>query len=707
MALISKIRNYTGLLIAVIGIGLAAFVLGDFLGYGPMRQQRFDVGKADGNAITYMHFENRVQQQISNWQQQTGQSAGPREAFQMRNQVWNEMIREILMEEVYDNLGIYVTAEELFNMIHSTNPPQVLRQSFSDPMTGQYDPQQVTDFLRNFNQLDPSVRNQWMRLEDFMKQERREDKYHALIGNGYLVPAQLAAFDFVSRNTTADIRFVYKPHADLDDDEFSFSERELRRVYDQNKHRFKQDASRSVTFVSLPVFPSDTDRQNTLNDLLQLKDEFAQAQNIASFTNSMSDRRFDPTFHAPGSLSPQIDPEIFDMPVGSIIGPYMEDNAYILAQLVDSQLRPDSMRASHILVAYQGSAASNPETARTYDAARQKADSILRVVRNSPARFAALATQLSDDPSAAMNQGDLDWFQDGAMVPPFNEAVVENPTGTFLTVETDFGFHVVHVTGKSRPSRKVQVAQLVRNIEPGSATFRNTFEQISEFANNVRNNKGAFEAAADEAGLNARQADRIGIMDMSLPGIEQGRAIVQWAFDEETRTGDVSRIFELDDIFVIAKLNSKQEEGLPSLDQIRQSIQDIASRDRKKEKIAQEMKALMDGRSLDEIAAAMELEVKEAQNLTFNSRNIPGVGPEPIVIGTLFAGNDQTKKGPIKGNNGVFIVEVVRKDETIAPEDLTQARQPLLQAFKNRVPGQAFNAIKENARIEDNRALFF
>jgi peptidyl-prolyl cis-trans isomerase D len=204
-----------------------------------------------------------------------------------------------------------------------------------------------------------------------------------------------------------------------------------------------------------------------------------------------------------------------------------------------------------------------------------------------------------------------------------------------------------------------------------------------------------------------RQADRLGIMDMSLPGVEQGRAIVQWAFDEETSTGEVSRIFELEDLFVIAKLNLKQDEGIPSLDQIRPNITDIAIREKKNEQIAEEMQALMDGRSLDDIAATMELDVQEAENLSFNSRNIPDVGPEPIVIGTLFAQPDQTTKGPIKGNNGVFILEVTRMDDTSAPEDLTQARMTLQQTFKNRVPGEAFDAIKDNAKIEDNRALFF
>lgn len=706
MAVINKIRNYSGLLIAVIGIGLAAFVLGDFLGYGPMRQQRFDVGKADGTAITYMHFENRVQQQLSNWQQQTGQTPGQREAFQMRQQIWNEMLREILMQEIFENLGINVTAEELFDMIHGDDPHAVLRQSFADPVTGQYDPQQVTDFLRNFNQLDPSIRNQWLRLEEFMKQDRRESKYHQLISNAYFVPGPMAKSDFMNRNKTADIRFVYKPHASIDGEQIEISDRELRRVYEEHKHRFKQEASRSITYVSLPVFPSDEDRENTLNDVLALKDELAATENIGPFINAMSDKRFNPTFREQGTLSPQIDPEIFDMEVGSIIGPYMEDNAYVLAKLVDAQMRPDSMRASHILIAYQGSAASSQETTRNYEAAQQKADSLLQVVRNNPARFAALASQLSDDPSAAMNQGDLEWFRDGDMVPPFNEGVIENPTGSYFTVETDFGFHVVHVTGKSPLRKKVQVAKLVRNIEPGTTTYRNTFARISEFASGVRNATD-FQTAAEEAELNVRQADRLGMMDMTLPGIENGRPIVQWAFDQDTRVGDISRIFELENNFVIATLTQKMDAGIPPLDKIRQNIMDIAVRERKMEMIAEEMKALMAHASIDDIAEQLELEVKEANNISFNSRSLPGAGNEPKVIGTLFANISDTTIGPIKGNNGVFIIKVEQVNDAIIPDDLTQARETTHRAFKNRVPGQTFQAVKDNARIEDNRAMFF
>lgn len=707
MAVITKIRNYSGLLIAVIGIGLAAFVLGDFLGYGPMRQQRFDVGRVEGTSIPFQHFEYRVTQQIDNWQAQTGvTSVGPREAFQFRQQVWNEMVREILLEEEFGRLGIDVTAEELYDMIHGSDPHPILVQSFTDPATGSYDPQQVVDFLRNFDRLDPNIRNQWVMLEQYMKQERREGKYHQLIGSAYVIPTQWAAKDFKSRNTTADIRFVFKRTTDIPDDQVSVSDRELRRVYDENKHRFKQEASRGLKYVAMTVFPSEEDRENTLREIMQLKDEMESVENIQAFINSLSDRRFDPSFREQGTLSPQIDPEIFDVPVGTIIGPYMEDNAYILAKLVDAQWRPDSMRASHILIAYQGSMASGPETILSRDEASQQADSILNVVRRNPGRFGALAMELSADPTAAMNEGDLEWFRDGDMVAPFNEAVVAANTGSFISVETDFGFHVVHVTGKSPTTKKVQVAKLTRNIEPGNRTFQEAYSRISGFANDLRNRKN-FDEAAEAADLNVREAQRLGRMDLTLPGIDSGRQIIQWAFDDDTRTGNFSRIYELDNTFVVAQVTEKRDEGIPDLDEIRGQIMALAMQEKKKELIANQMRDAMASGSLEDLSSQMGLELLEAYDVTFTTNNLPEAGPEPRVIGSLAAMEEGQVKGPIKGNNGVFVVELVWRSESVAPEDLTQSKRTLQSTFRNRVPAQAFQAIKDNARIEDNRAMFF
>ncbi len=707
MAVIQKIRNYSGLLIAVIGIGLAAFVLGDLLGPGPTGPRRFDVGEVEGTTITYQQFEQRAQQQIDNWQQQTGERASQQDVFQIRQQVWDQMVEEILLEEEFDRLGLRVSGEELYELITGDDPHPMLVQSFQDPATGAYDRDQVLEFMSNFGALDRGTQQQWMMLEDFIRQDRAEEKYHQLIGSGYIVPGPMAEMDYRHRNTTADIHYIYKTHDDIDDAEVTISDRELRRAYEANKHRFEQEATRSLKYATLAVFPSEEDQQAVLDDILQRKERLKEAENIERFINAQSHERFDPAFYSQGELSPNIDPDIFDAEVGDVFGPYMEDNAYVVSMLKDSQMRPDSMHASHILVAYQGSASAGEETIRTREQAEQKADSLLRVLRNNPAQLPMLAMELSDDPSAEMNQGDLDWFQDGMMVPEFNEAVVENPTGSYVIAETDFGFHVIHVTDKSPLTQQVQVAKLVRRVEPSSDTFRMANNRITTFAELLRES-GDFEGAAEEADLNVREADRVGKMDFSLPGVEEGRSIVMWAFDPDTRVGDFSRIYEFDDQFVVATVTSKQDEGIPPMDQIRPRIEEIARRDKKQEMVAEEMtEILTTGASLQEVAAQMNLEVMTAEGIHFGTPTLPDLGPEPKLIGALFAKGPNEITKPVKGNNGVFIAEAIRMDDAGTPENLQQAAQPLRNAFRNRVQMQAFRAIKDKADITDDRAMFF
>lgn len=691
-------------MIAVIGFALAAFVLGDFLGYGPMGGQRFDVGKINKTTISYQEFEQRVNEQAENWRAQTGQAnLGAREAFQIREQVWTQMQREILLGGELERLGIEVTSEELFDMIHGSEPHSLIVQSFTNPQTGAYDPQQVIEFLQNFDLLEPSVQSQWVNVEQFMKRERAESKYHNLISKAYYVPQVFARKDYQDRNASADIRFVYQPFTDINDTLVSVSDRELRRHYDENKDSFQREASRSIEYVSFNVFPTDEDREALRTELLELKDELEQTEDIIPFINSVSDRRFDPTFHGQGSLSPEIDPLFFDAPTGTVHGPYVDGNSLVLAKLVDAQMRPDSMQASHILVAFAGSAAPTQVT-RSLPQARERADSILAVVRQNPARFPEVALEASDDPSAQVNMGDLGWFRDGDMVSTFNEAVISNPTGSMVTAESEFGIHVIHVTGKSAGSKKIQVAFLTRDIEPSTRTYQNVYAQASTFASRLRESK-AFRQTAEEQDASVRTAENIREMDFSLPGIENPRGIIQWAFMEDTRQDDFSRIFELDNRFIIATVTEVIEEGIPELEQIRDEVTRLVIREKKFEMVSNQISQA--GNNLEEIAGELGREVQTAADLRFTASNLPGAGQEPKVIGSAFAMEENTLSPPIKGQNGVFVVQVTRQEAATVPDDLSASKRQIKSALSNRVPNDVLQAIKNNARIEDNRSMFY
>ncbi len=706
MAVIGKIRSYSGLLIAVIGIALAAFVLGDFLGYGPTGVQTMEVGQVGRTKIVYPQFEERVAQAVDNWRNQTGrQTPDARETFQIRQQVWDQMVREILMTREFEQLGIQISADELTELVIGSDPHPAILQSFTNPNDGSFDPQTVIEFIQNLNQMEPSMQNQWFMLEDFIREQRKETKYHTLIRKGFFAPEVLARKDYRDRNITADIRLIAKRFNEIDDTLVSVSDRDLRSVYNERKQEFKREASRDLEYVVFPIFPSEQDRQTIRQETERLKSEMEQAENIENFINANSDRRFNPMFLSREQLSPEIEDILFDAEVGTMHGPYVDDNAFVVSVLTDIQMRPDSMQASHILISHLATRTATPETTRTREQAQQKADSILTVVRRSPNTFAALAAELSEDPSAVTNQGDLGWFPDGAMVEPFNEAVINTPVNNFTVAESEFGFHVIRVTGKSPASRKVQVAHLARTIDYSNQTFQRVFNEASAFSAALRDNKD-FDAVAEEQGLSKRIADNLRPMDNTIPGIDNPRSIIQWAFAERTQKGSISQIFDLEGRFVVARVARVNEEGVPSLDEIRDEIMAIAIREKKAEMIADEFRQAQ-GSTLDEKAASIGLDVRNVENVRFNSNTLQGFGAEPAVIGSIFALEANTLSVPIKGNAGVFMVEVTRKDQVIEPENLQAQQNQLKTTFRNRVPGESVRALRESADIKDNRHMFY
>jgi len=356
MAVIGKIRSYSGLLIAVIGIALAAFVLGDFMGYGPTGAQNLEVGIVGKSKIMYPEFENRVSQQVENWRQQTGnQTIGQREAFQIRQQVWNQMLREVLLNREFESLGLEISPDELTELIIGRNPHPSIIQSFSNPVDGSFDPQMVIEFIQNLDVMDPSMQRQWFMLEEFIKQQRKETKYHNMISRGYYVPEVLASIDFQNKNATADIRVALKRFTEIDDTLVTVTDRDLRNAYNEHKNQFRREASRDLEYVVFPVFPSEQDRDIIRQETERLKTELVNTTDVVSFINANSDQRFDPRYYGRGELSPEIEELMFDAEPGTIYGPYEEGNAFVVAKLQDVQFRPDSMRASHILIAHQAS----------------------------------------------------------------------------------------------------------------------------------------------------------------------------------------------------------------------------------------------------------------------------------------------------------------------------------------------------------------
>src|SRR5690606_3639475 len=223
---------------------------------------------------------------------------------------------------------------------------------------------------------------------------------------------------------------------------------------------------------------------------------------------------------------------------GDIYGPYKVDNSFYISKVLETKKMADSVESKHILIRYVGTMRAPETVTKTKEEAKKLADSILGVVKKDKTKFAALATEFSED-SSKDNGGDLGNSTPGRMVPPFDTFIFNNPTGTLGLVETDFGFHVVEVGKQSAAKPAVKLATVVKIVEPSDKTTNQVFSDASKFEVTV--NSGNFSELAKVQNLEVKLVNKLGNLDSNLPGIGENRPIVNWAFNKDTKIVDTKR----------------------------------------------------------------------------------------------------------------------------------------------------------------------
>jgi len=704
MAVIGNIRKHSTFLIIIIGIALAAFVLGDFAkGGGGSRE--VNIGNVAGEDITIMDFNQKADQFIQNTkQQQNKERLTSDEIYRLKEDTWKQMVREILMEKEYEELGLTVTTDELFDLVQGPNPHPLIIQYFTDPATGQYNRNLIIDYLQNLDNLPADAKQQWISFEEYIKNDHLSTKYKALISNGYYVPEELAKFSYAEENDNASITYVASKYADLADSLVTVTDADYQAYYDKNKERYEQEASREIEYVTFEIQPSMKDMEAARKNIDQIYGEFKSTNDAVRFVKSTSDTPVDTTWKASGQLPVQIDSIMFNSEVGTVTQPYLDNYIFTTARLMDVSYRPDSLKASHILIAYAGAMRANPEINRSKKEAEELADSLYNIVRASDENLTELAMRFSDDGSVAQNSGDLGWFADGQMVFAFNEAVADSKVGDISMVETPFGYHIIKSTGKKEEVKKVKVAVVNREIIESNETYQKTFSKASKLASENKN-IDAFNDAITEDGLTKKSANNLREMSNFISGLQYPRQIIHWAFNENTEVGDVSSVFDFEGMFVVAALKSKTEKGYPELDDIKDRLTVFVTNEAKGKELSDKMSGFND---INQVAQELNLEKVDVNSLTFASRNIQGFGAENEVIGALFGMNAEETSEPIIGNAAVFVAKLNKLANAPEKENYTQNSTTLINAFTQRVSQDfPYRAIEEASDIEDNRSLFY
>ena len=707
MATLQTIRTKAGLLVAiVIGISLAAFILGDMFqgGTSLFQRNRLKIGEINGESIQYPQFQQEVERLGDIYRMNSQQNQLDENTWvQVREQTWQSMVRNLVMNDVYNKLGITVSSDELFDMLQGTNLHPIIQQLFRNPNTGQVDRGAVIQFLRNLETgVAPEQRQYWLYLENQIVDERIQSKYNNLVGKGLYVTNLEAEKSLQSRIKQVNFDYIMLSHNTVADSQVVATDRELRDYYNKNQNNYQQEKLRQVEYITFAVTPSSQDFSAAEEWINGIVSDFASATDNVAFVNSNSDEGFDGNWYKQENLPEDIGIWIYETgaEVNDIFGPYFENDAYKLAKLHASEMMPDSVEARHILL--------RVETQQELIQMQALADS-LKTAIESGSNFSALAMEFSDDQGSAIQGGDLGWFGRGMMVEPFENAAFNNKVNEVTIVNSQFGIHIVQTTARGKETQQVQVAYLVRNVTPSTKTYQDVYAKASEFAGKNLT-KSNFDAAVAEQNLNKRSAS-VRETDRQIPGLPNSRPLIRAAYNSKPGTiiQDVqgSTIFDLGDNFVIATLVSATEEGIASFEEVRTRVELAVLKEKKLQFLADKAKAAMEGKTdLDAIAAELATTVRNATNINFTSIQVPGIGMEPKVVGVATSLPANEISSPVKGNNGVFIIKVtsVTKGED---QDVENEKLRLAQNLTFRATSQAYNVHRDKAEVEDERAKFY
>lgn len=685
MVSLESIRRRSGLLMVVIGVGLFGFLGMDF-----MSSQRSggsadaSVGEVYGESVDIQSFEARVQEQV-NAQKQNNPDV---DVSQVRNSIWNQMVRELVMAKEYEALGVVVGSDELFDMIQGNNPNASVKQAFTDPATGAFDRARLLQYLKEDidNDVTGQTRARWIQFEQALQQNRQTQKYNSLVAKGLNVSDFEAQANYNFQNEVRNASYIQIPLKTIADSLVDVSDSELSDYMYENSDRFQQDASRAVEYVVFAVNPSAADDQAALAWTNDIKAEFAITENNEAFLRRYSDGAGAPlTYVDKEKLAANV-ASLFTATEGTVVGPFKQGNrVYRLAKLVASASRPDSVEARHILLT-----GANAEAV---------ADSLKNLIEGGRS-FASLAEANSQDPGSAAKGGDLGWFAEGLMVDEFNEACFTAKKGALQLVNSQFGTHLIEVTAKSRSSKKVKVAYLDRKVEPSNETYSGVFTQAGKFA--AENTSATqFNETVSAENLSKRIADNLQENTNTITGLDNPRALVRWSY--EANIGEVSDVFTFANKFVIATLTEINEEGMQDLEDVRGDIT-TSVRDQKRVDMLKEQ--LQGASSLEELANDYGVSVKTVEGVTFNNNQVAGLGNEPAFVGATFSLEEGATSTPFAGKSAVF---VVRADNVIsAPEGATTTlKQQLTTALQSRAGYQAYQSLQDLADVQDNRADFY
>jgi len=708
MSVIQKIRTkYAKLAGGVIAVALVAFILMDALSSrsGNLFGDDTSVVKVNGEEIDYIEYTRRTK----DYEILYGSNQNVDDNFrsQINDMALQDLIKEELIVEQAEKLGLMVTEAEKKDMIYGNDPDQAVKsyQPFTNPNTKDFDPQYVKLFEEQADQLDPTgkARAHWETFKDYIVRNSLTKKFNTLFTSAVYMPKFLVEAKAKEQAQMASIDYVTIQFDDIKDEEVKLTDDDYKAFMKKHKESYSTDeTTRAIEYVTFNVIPTQQDTARALGVLNAIKDDFVNAADAESFVNRNSEQSYDGSYKMKKNYQSMYADSIFSLPVGSVYGPVYEGEDYKLVKVIDKKTFPDSIKCRHILI----KTSDKGQLVAEDSIAKMKIDSVVAAIK-SGASFVDMVQQYSDDEGSKQTGGEYTFTfeQKNSLSKEFSDFIFEGKAGESKTVKVENnsygGYHYIEILSQSGFAPAMKLAVVSKGLFAGDETENDVYAKAAEFAGS-NSTAAEFDKAAAEQNLQKLVADNIKISDFSIPGIGPSREIIRWMYKAEKN--EVSQVFAMTGKYIIAKLSAINKEGMRTLDSnLRQNIEPELRNEKKADMIAKKYEGK---KSLAEIATAATSQVQSFDSFRGNNSFSGPMGYAPKVIGYSFCKEfkPNTISPAIKEQSGVYFITLKNRTEGSGQDStfVERERSMMQMETKNTINGQITEQLKKKASIKYN-----
>nr|WP_314682089.1 peptidylprolyl isomerase [uncultured Prevotella sp.] len=715
MAALGKIRSKGGILVGAIGLALFAFLAGDAARScdGIKGEARQQIGEILGKKISVQDYQKLIdeyQSAIKFTMQRDNLT--DQELNQVKDQVWQQLVSNRVIEADAEKVGLTVTEKEIQNVLNEGTNPMLVQTPFVNQQTGRFDVNALKQFFDSYNKAkaakSPQVEQMqaiydyWLFVEKNLRAQLLGQKYQALLASCVLSNKAEAKMAFKDNNEESQIQLASLAYSTVKDADVKVTDDDLKAKYEELKPAFRQNVeTRDIKFVDFQIKASAADRSQVVKEMNDFQKQLASAEDPAAVVSKSGSEI--PYLGLPVSNKayqqyPDIASKIDSLSVGTTgVVENAQDNTLNIIRVLSKGQLADSIQFRQINIA-----------AATLDEARAKADSIQKALAGG-ADFDALAKRYGQT-------GEKVWFtgQQYEMAPSMSQdnrtfinALLNGEVNATQNLALTQGNIILQVLDKKAFTTKTTAAVIKKVVDFSKATRSNAYNKFSEFV--AKSSTVAdLEKNAPKSGYQVQSLNDISTAEHYVGGIPGTRDALKWLF--EAKQGEVSPLYECgnnDHLLVIA-LTAIHPQGYRSWDDAQ--VKEILKREVIKDKKAEKLMAKLKGVNSIAAAQAKGAKVSSVNQITFAAPAfVQATGSvEPALSGAV-AGTAAGKfsKAPVKGNAGVYVFQVVKKsmragskyDETLVMQQAAQANMQLV--------GNFMQDLILKAKVVDNRYLFF